>query len=90
MEKIEKVVSLPKEWSEVGDALVGVAQAVKAAKADGWQPGTDIPAVVMASMGLLAKALDGAQNLPAEAKESPAGAIKALALAATDVFETLK
>lgn len=90
MEKIEKVVSLPKEWSEVGDALVGVAVAVKAAKADGWQPGTDIPAVLMASFGPLAKALEGAQNLPVEAKESPAGAIKALALAGADALEALK
>lgn len=90
MEKVMKQVELPKEWSEVGDALVAIAAAVKAAKADGWNAGMDIPAVAMASFGPLAKALDGVMNLEAEAKEAPEAAIKALAIAGADVYAALK
>lgn len=90
MEVAIKQIEFPKEWSEVADALVAIAQSVKVAKADGWNGGQDIPVILMASFGPLAKALDGVASLEGEAKESPEGAIKALAIAAADVYAALK
>lgn len=90
MEKVIKQVEFPKEWSEVGDALVEIAKAVKLAKADGWQAGQDVPVVLLASFQPLAKALDGVMMLEGEAKEAPEGAIKAMACAGADVYAVLK
>ena len=90
MEKVERMVSMPKEWCEVGEALVAIAMAVKSAKADGWNNAQDLPAVLMASFAPLAKAFDGVASMSGEFKEDPKGCITAMSLAAGDLYSAFK
>jgi hypothetical protein len=83
-EKMTVSVEVTKEAYELGQALVEVVKATKAALADGWQPGTDVPAVLMASIAALPKGVDGAQKLGDESK-STVEFISAFALAGKDL-----
>lgn len=60
-----------KETHEIGVAVKGVIAAYKQAVADGWQAGTDIPAILMASYGKLTDAIDGANKIGDEFKGEP-------------------
>ena len=64
--KVESEVT--KETYEVCDALAEVVKNTKQALADGFQPGQDIPAVVLGSFNKFAAGLDGFMKMPAEAK----------------------
>jgi hypothetical protein len=68
----------------VGDAFVAFAKAYKAAKADGWQTGTDLPGIILACAPALMKAFDGVKE------GDVAGAVKVFALAGADVWAELK
>lgn len=56
MSKVQRTVEVSKSADDLGKALVAVAGAVKNALADGWNPITDVPAVVLASIGELGRA----------------------------------
>ena len=86
----EVTVLVSKEAHELGEGLVGMAVAVKAALADGWQTGTDLPLVISAALTTLVPAVQGAELIPAEAGENPAAFAKAVALAVADGYEALK
>lgn len=90
MEMVTKTVEVPKEWSELADAFVAVAKAVKAAKADGWNNAQDIPAVLLASFAPLTTAINGVDQLAPEFKENPAAALQAMLLAGSEVYAVLK
>ena len=64
-----------KELNELGNALKKVIVATKEATADGFQAGTDIPAVLMASYQDLTKAIEGIDKAGSEIK---AEAVKAI------------
>lgn len=85
MSEILKVeVEVTKEAYELGQCLVNLVKAVKAAGADGWQVGTDVPAVVMAAMAALPAGVNGIQKLSEEAHEG-AAFVAAFGLAAKDL-----
>lgn len=65
--KVEVVVS--KEAHELGQGVASFIGKLKAAVADGWQVGQDIPAVLAAAMSDLVPAVIGAEKIPAEVKE---------------------
>jgi hypothetical protein len=90
MEKVTKSVDVPKNAAAVGDALVQVAKATKQALADGWQPGQDIPAILLGSFQPLTTALAAVGAVPAEAKEDAADVALAFAITGHDVYEALK
>lgn len=90
MEKVTKSVEVPKNASAIGDALVQIAKATKAALADGWQPGTDIPAILVASFQPLTSAVAALGSVSAETAEDPAEVALAFALCGHDVYKALK
>lgn len=71
MEMKEFKTQYPKETMEVGEALAETLNATAKALEDGWQPGTDIPAIVIAPIGKLGQALDGMKNIPEEFSVKP-------------------
>ncbi len=60
-----------KETHEIGLAIKGIIQNYKLATADGWQAGTDIPAILMGSYQVLLTAIDNAAQTSVEFKEAP-------------------
>ena len=69
MEKIEVKLQVTKEAHELAMAVVEVIKGVKLALADGFQPGQDIPAIILGSLNHLMKGIEGADKLPKEALE---------------------
>ena len=88
--KVTESVELPKELNDIRIAIVALVKAVKEAGKDGFQVGTDIPAIVMAAYKPLADAINGASSIPAEMKESLSGSIKVAGLMGADIVEALK
>lgn len=74
-----------KEAYELGQGLLGMVEAVKTALADGWQTGTDLPAILTASFANLVPAIQGCDQLPAEAKEDLAPFIRGLTVSVEDI-----
>jgi len=60
-----------KEIHEVGLCFKAVMTETKKALADGWQPGTDMPAILVGSIGSLTTAIAGANGIVDEGKEEP-------------------
>lgn len=69
VKKIE--IEVTKETHEIGVAVKNVMSNFIEAKKDGWQPGTDIPAVLMGSYQDLLTAIDGADKVGGEFKGEP-------------------
>lgn len=63
------------EINDIGLAVESIIANYKAATADGWQPGTDIPQILMVSMTSLLNAISGLDQVGAEVKEYPVEAI---------------
>lgn len=90
MEKIKKEIEVSKEASELFDALVKIVKVVKEVSKDGFQITTDLPAIVVAAVAELPKAVEGLDKLPAEAKEDTGAFVKAAMLSASDMVELFK
>jgi len=69
MEKIEVKLSVTKEAHELSFAVVEVIKGVKLALSDGFQPGQDVPAIILGSLNHLMKGIEGVDKLPKEALE---------------------
>jgi hypothetical protein len=78
MELKTLTLELPKETLEMGEAIQNILIATATALKDGWQPGTDVPVVITATIANLGTAVAGAQNIPAEFGEAPGDASLAL------------
>jgi len=59
-----------KEAYELGMGLNKFVLDMRAALADGWQPGSDLPAVLTATINDLVPAVQGVDQLAAEEKEN--------------------
>lgn len=85
MEKMKLEVEVPKEMHEL---MLGIAKIVKASKLalkDGFQPGQDLPAVLVAAVAELPAMVGGLDKLPEEAKSDTAGFVKAGVLGAAEI-----
>jgi hypothetical protein len=71
MEKQKIELEVSSASYAVGHALEGVVDSIKTALADGWQPGQDLPAIVIGSVSALAPAVGQITSLPESAKEDP-------------------
>ena len=69
MSKVNVSVEVSKEAHELCMGIAKFVGDVKKAVADGWQVGTDIPAVLAAAMGDLVPAVVGAEKIPGEMVE---------------------
>ena len=83
-------VKVSKESYELGEGMASFIGAVKAALADGWNLGDDLPAIVSAAMTNLVPAVDGLTELDDEWAEDKASFMRAWALAGAQVFEKLQ
>lgn len=88
MAKVKKEVEVSKEVSELGDAVLALVKAVKTSLADGWQPGADIPAILVACVGQLG-AVGAVSQVPASWAEDKAAVLKACSLLASDLVKEL-
>lgn len=78
-------VEVSKEAHELGVGLVEVVKAVKLALADGFQPGADLPAIVVAAVAKLPPAIEGLDKLGGELAEDPVAFVRAFALSGSDI-----
>ena len=91
MAKAKIEVEVAKECHELATGVCEIVKAVKVALADGWQIGTDLPVIVMATVAHLAPAVQGIDKMGEEWKEDPAAMIKGLSLPMADILtEILK
>lgn len=88
MVKIE--VMVPKETHELKVALVKVVTAIKAALADGWQPGVDVPVIVAEALDALPPAVAGMEKIPTEFSEERNAALKDLTHLGFDIADIFK
>lgn len=66
MATVDVSVKCSKEAVELGQGLAKFVGSVKQALADGWQVGSDMPAIVRAAMSDLVPALSGADKVKDE------------------------
>jgi len=71
--KIE--LEVPKEITEIGEALGTLLSAIGTSLSDGFQPGTDIPVIITTAIATLGTAVNGAQDIPAEFQEDSVMAV---------------
>lgn len=80
-------VEVAKEMYELGMGLAQVIDAVKQAMADGWQPGQDIPAIVVQAIAIIPPALAGVDQIKNELSEDKGAFISAVALPIADIIK---
>lgn len=85
MEYVDKQVKVSKEFYEVFSAVGMVVDAYKTAMKDGWQPGMDIPTIVLGAMPALGLALTGMDKIPAEFKTDLGAALMAGAVGGSEI-----
>ena len=86
---MEVQVNVAKETYELGMGVVKIIEAVQVALKDGYQPGQDLPVILMTSFGALTEAMIGYEKIAAEAK-SGAEFNNAVLLTVGNAFAKLK
>jgi hypothetical protein len=79
MELVTVEMKASKELREVAVAVENLVVSVKAALADGFQPGSDIPAIVLSAFKDFSAAIEGADKIGDEFKGDIGAALNALA-----------
>lgn len=69
METVKVELDVAKGALEIGQGLSALMVNIKASLKDGFQPGSDLPAIVVESLQPLIAAVQGVQVVAAEAKE---------------------
>lgn len=82
-------VTIPDETAELVKGLVAFVASIKESLEDGWQPGIDIPVILMKSLNDLPDAISGIDQLDDEAKEDPAAMIAAVGILAAEIYKIL-
>ena len=89
MELLDKTVQVPKESSEVADAVCDIVIKANEALSDGFQIGEDITAIIGESIAKLPPALDGFTKIPSEMKEDGYKFAMAWAVAGEKIWQAL-
>jgi hypothetical protein len=82
--KYEVIVS--KESNDIGVALKTIVIEAKKATADGFQAGTDISQIAIASFQSLMNAMTGMEKLPEEFKKNTPAAVMGMVLPLVDIL----
>ena len=82
-------VTIPDETAELVQGLVSFIASIKESLKDGWQPGIDIPVIMMKALSDLPSAIGGLDKLPDEAKEDPAAMIAAVGILSAEIYKIL-
>lgn len=89
MELVKREVELTKEVDELMQGLAKIVLASKQALNDGFQPGQDLPAILVASVAELPEMVSGLDQLDDEFKAHPDKVLKAVAMGASDIVGAL-
>ena len=89
MAVIDIPVRCSKETAELGLGLAAFLVEVKKAVADGWNPLSDMPAVVSAALVKLVPAMQGVEKVKAELDEDKAAFVNATVLAGSAIVGAL-
>jgi hypothetical protein len=89
MPKKNVEVELEDSGYQVMQGLAKIVAAVKQAMKDGFQPGQDLPAIVVAAVAELPGVVQNAQAVPADLAEDKLLVIKGVNLGAYDVAKAL-
>lgn len=91
MNTVKVEFEAPKETHELGLAIAKLMKNYKAAVADGFQVGQDIPAILMGSFNEVMAGIDGVDKVGAEFKADPVNAaMGALVPLADGISELVK
>lgn len=82
-------VEIPDETAELIQGLVSFVESVKESLEDGWQPGIDIPVIMMKALNDLPSAIGGINKIGSEAKADPAAMIAAVGIMSSDIYKIL-
>ena len=63
MARVSVSVEVSKQSHALAQSLADIVQVVRAALADGWQPGLDIPVIITQVIGKLGAGLQGLETL---------------------------
>ena len=86
-EMVKHECNVTKEVYELGLALKGMVEATKTALDDGFQAGTDLPAIVLSSVGNLTTAVQGIEKVGDEFKNAPVEAVLGALLPVVDAVK---
>ena len=73
-------VEVSKESHELATGVSNIVSVVRQCLADGWQPGTDVPTVVLAVIHELGTAMQGVDKIAAEWQEDRGATVLAALL----------
>lgn len=85
--ELEIKVKVTKEAYELGQGVFLFIKHMKAALADGWQPGKDIPVVLQAALADLVPAMQGVDQLGAEKDANKTAFVNAFVQSAFDIMK---
>ena len=89
MAKKNITVEVSASAHEVGSAFVKIAKVVKEKLADGWDPFSDTPAIVVAAVAELGAVIGKLGHLPTEAIEDAEAFGRAFGNVGFDIWQTL-
>lgn len=89
MSKKQITVEVSASAHEVGTAFVNIAKVVKDKLADGWDPFSDTPAIVLAAVAELGAVIGKLQHLPGEAVDDAEAFGRAFGNVGFDIWQTL-
>ena len=82
-------VTIPDETAELVQGLIAFVGSIKDSLEDGWQPGIDIPVILMKALNDLPSAIGGIDQLDDEAKQDPAAMIAAVGILSSEIYKIL-
>jgi len=86
IETLKYEVEVTKEANDIGVALKTIVVEAKKAAEDGFQAGTDISVVAIASFGPLMEAMKGIDKIDDEFKENTPAAVMAIVLPLVEIL----
>ena len=86
---VDVTVKVSKETYELALGVAELTKAVKLALKDGFQPGQDLPPILLTAVNQFA-AIEGVDKIDDEAKENPEAFAKAIAIGLSEVYGAVK
>lgn len=83
--KVQRTIQVSESAAVLSDALKTIVAACQKALADGWQPATDVPSIVLTATGELGKVIKEIPDIPADLAEDKIAFVRGLLNGALDV-----
>lgn len=86
MSVVQRQVPVSKELSEAVESIALIVEDTRRALKDGWQPTSDVPAILLAAVQRLGVGLLGIQAIPQELRDDRRAAAYAVVLPLLDLL----